>query len=273
MLSDPRVAGMLQLLKAAAQPPAGAGRIAVALGVGVVTHLMFAAGVLAMMIAMFHGMSQTFGQVPSPLSWGVNALLLAQFPLMHSLLLTPRGGRWLARVVPGAYGGTLATTTYALIAAVQLLMLFTLWTPSGIIWWRAEGPAFWVMCVVYASAWLLLTKASFDAGVEVQSGALGWMSMLARIAPRFPDMPTRGLFAVIRQPIYVAFALTLWTVPVWTPDQLMLAIGFTAYCLLAPLLKERRFRKRYGERFRRYQADVPYALPVPKKQSASDQAR
>jgi hypothetical protein len=107
----------------------------------------------------------------------------------------------------------------------------------------------------------LLLKASFDAGAEVQSGALGWMSLLARIRPVFPDTPTQGLFRLIRQPIYVAFALTLWTVPVWTPDQLALAISFTACCLLAPMLKERRFAARYGDRFRRYRAAVPYVLP------------
>lgn len=263
MLSDPRVTGMLQLLKASTRPPAGFRRIAMALLLGALTHLLFAAGVLAMMIAMFHGMSQTFGQVPSPGSWAVNALLIIQFPLVHSLLLTPRGTRWLARMVPGPHGRTLTTTSYALIAAVQLLLLFTLWTPSGIVWWQSEGVAFWMLCGAYGLAWLMLTKASFDAGVEVQSGALGWMSMLAATKPRFPDMPTLGLFRVIRQPIYVAFALTLWTVPVWTPDQLMLAVSFTAYCLLAPKLKERRFLKRYGERFRRYQSAVPYALPTP----------
>jgi methanethiol S-methyltransferase len=61
----------------------------------------------------------------------------------------------------------------------------------------------------------------------------------------------------------VAFALTLWTVPVWTPDQLALALTLTAYCLLAPRLKERRFAARYGDRFHRYRAAVPYVLPRP----------
>lgn len=95
----------------------------------------------------------------------------------------------------------------------------------------------------------------------MQSGALGWMSLLARIRPVFPDMPTAGLFRLIRQPIYVAFALTLWTPPVWTPDQLALALALTAYCLLAPRLKERRFAVRYGARFDGYRARVPYILP------------
>jgi steroid 5-alpha reductase family enzyme len=115
---------------------------------------------------------------------------------------------------------------------------------------------------------LLLTKASFDAGAEVQSGALGWMSLMGRIRPIFPDMPTLGMFRLIRQPIYAAFALTLWLVPVWTPDQLVLALSYTAYCLLAPMLKERRFAIRYGDRFQKYRARVPYFLPrLPPKKS------
>ena len=235
--------------------------MALALSLGVLTHLVFAAAVLAMIVAMFFGLSESFGRVPQPWAWAANLALIAQFPLAHSLFLTARGGRVLARLVPGPHGAALATTTYALIASTQLLALFALWTPSEIIWWRAEGWALALICMAYAGAWLLLLKASFDAGAEVQSGALGWMSVMARIAPRFPDMPTRGLFRLIRQPIYVAFALTLWTVPVWTPDQLALATCYTAYCLLAPRLKERRFAARYGTRFAAYRARVPYALP------------
>ncbi len=79
-------------------------------------------------------------------------------------------------------------------------------------------------------------------------------------------MPTQGMFRLIRQPIYAAFALTLWLVPVWTPDQLLLAIAYTVYCLLAPVLKERRFAERYGKRFQRYRANTPYFLPrLPRK--------
>ncbi len=139
--------------------------------------------------------------------------------------------------------------------------LFLLWTPSGIIWYRADGTAFVLIFGLYAATWLLLLKASFDAGAEVQSGALGWMSLLGKIKPVFPEMPTQGLFRLIRQPIYVAFALTLWAVPVWTPDQLALAISYTAYFLIAPRLKEKRFEQRYGAAFDRYRDRVPYIIP------------
>jgi protein-S-isoprenylcysteine O-methyltransferase Ste14 len=241
--------------------PARTSRIVVAFLYGLVCHVTFAAAVLAMIAAMFFGMSESLGRVPAPLSVAANILLILQFPLTHSLLLSKRGGQVLAQLGPRAFGPTLATTTYAIIASLQLLALFALWTPSGIIWWQAEGAAFAIIYGLYAASWLLLVWASYDAGAEVQSGALGWMSLAQNIKPVFPEMPTKGLFSVIRQPIYVSFALTTWTVPVWTPDQLCLAIALTAYCLVAPRLKERRFAKRYGADFATYKHRVPYAIP------------
>ena len=242
-------------------PPPGKSRVAVALTSGAVCHVIFTTAVLAMIAAMYFGMSESFGRVPQPWAWLANIALIAQFPLAHSFLLSSKGRPILLRLAPAGYGSALATTTYAIIASLQLLVLFAFWTPSGIIWWRAEGAALPVFSVLYALAWLILIKASYDAGAEVQSGALGWMSLMQKIKPVFPDMPTSGLFRLIRQPIYVAFAFTLWTVPVWTPDQLLLAVSYTAYCLLAPRLKERRFARLYGERFAAYQARVPYVVP------------
>lgn len=242
-------------------PRPGARRIIVALLIGVIVHVVFAVAVLSMIVAMFFGLNRSFGNVPDPWLWLTNAALILQFPILHSILLNGRGPRFVANLIPGKYGGTLATSTFAVIASLQLSALFILWTPSGIIWWQAEGAAFWTICAAYTASWSLLIKASIDAGAEVQSGALGWMSMLQGIKPKFPGMPRTGLFKFIRQPIYVSFALTTWTVPVWTPDQLLLASIFTAYCLLAPMLKERRFQNRYGEEFERYKAQVPYAVP------------
>jgi methanethiol S-methyltransferase len=252
---------LARLAAGALSPPPGRARIVLALVMGAACHGIFALAGAAMVIAMFFGMSASFGNVSWPWALLANAALLLQFPIGHSLLLTPRGRAILAQLVPGQHGPTLSTTTYAIIASLQLLALFTLWTPSGVVWWRAEGWTFWAVCAAYAISWLLLIKASFDAGPEVQSGSLGWLSLMQNIRPVFPDMPQTGLFRLIRQPIYVAFALTLWTVPVWTPDQLVLAVGYTAYCLLAPLLKERRFTTIYGDRFVAYRRAVPYVWP------------
>ncbi|MCV7178180.1 methyltransferase family protein [Mycolicibacterium sphagni] len=144
-----------------------------------------------------------------------------------------------------------------------MFALFALWSPSGTIWWQAHGPALVVLDVLYACAWLLLGKAMYDAGLSVQIGTLGWIALLRGRRPVYPSMPTTGLFRLVRQPIYVAFTLTVWTVPTWTPDQLVVALIFTAYCLVGPLFKEARFRRVFGAVFIAYARSVPYWLPLP----------
>ncbi|MGA7049946.1 MAG: isoprenylcysteine carboxylmethyltransferase family protein [Mycobacterium sp.] len=239
------------------------GHPVVALCYGVICHVCFALGVGAMVVAMFFGMSRSLGTLQAPYSWIANAALIVQFPFSHSALLTTRGRRLLTRLAPRGIGGTLTTTTYATIAALQVLALFALWSPSGTIWWRAHGAALAVLVVLYATSWALLGKSMMDAGLALQTGSLGWIALLRGRQAVYPAMPQTGLFRLTRQPIYVSFALTLWTVPTWTPDQLVIAVVFTAYCLFGPLFKEARYRRIYGPAFDGYARGVPYWLPRP----------
>ena len=233
----------------------------IAIACGIACHVLFVLGVGTMMAAMAFGMSRSLGRLAAP--WGgiADAVLLLQFPIVHSVLLSRPGRRWMSGLAPPHLGGKLSTTTYATIASVQVGLLFALWTPSGIVWFQAQGAALAVSCVLYAAAWILLLKSIVDAGFPLQVGLLGWWAVARGRAPVYPPMPRRGLFRLCRQPIYLAFALTLWTVPTLTPDQLCVALVLTAYCVLGPLFKEARFRRVFGADFALYQRSVPYFLP------------
>ena len=100
-----------------------------------------------------------------------------------------------------------------------------------------------------------------DAGMATQTGFLGWSAVFRGRRPVYDPMPTQGLFKYTRQPIYLAFALTTWTVPTWTTDQLILALWFTSYCVFGPYFKEKRYQRRYGEKFESYRKQTPYFLP------------
>jgi len=76
----------------------------------------------------------------------------------------------------------MGTTTYAIVASMQVFLLYALWTPSGMIWWRAEGIVLWVITGLYIGAWLLLLKAIWDAGVGLQTGFLGWWAIVNELA-------------------------------------------------------------------------------------------
>jgi hypothetical protein len=133
-----------------------------------------------MIVAMFFGMSRSLGRVPAPWSVLANAILLAQFPFLHSLLLSPFGAAILKRLAPADIGRRMATTTYAIVASLQVFLLFALWTPSTTIWWRAEGAVLLLVSGLYVVAWLLLLRAIYDAGFALQTGFLGWWAIANR---------------------------------------------------------------------------------------------
>ena len=228
---------------------------------GLLCHVIFTVSVVTMLVAMFFGMSQSFGKIPDPYSYFFNLLLLLQFPIAHSFLLSSIGQKYLLYFSPKQYSRTLAPTIFALLASIQLFLLFFCWTPTKIMIWEATGTSYFLMCMLYSFSWLLLIWASIDAGAELQSGALGWMSLAQNKAPKFPELPTFGLFKFIRQPIYASFALTTWTTPNWTLDQLLIAVVFTIYCVVAPKFKEKRLEKRFGDKFTNYKSQVPYMIP------------
>lgn len=233
----------------------------VALVYGLACHAAFAAAVLAMVVGIHSGMRFGRGPGHGPLALILDVALLAQFAVAHSVMLSARGRAWLGRLAPLGIGPDLRTTTFALLSSLQLLVTFLAWAPLGGVWWQPHGGLRLAFTGAYAASWLLLMKTMADAGLGTQTGHLGWTSIVRGRAPRYGNLPTAGTFRHVRQPIYVAFALILWTGPVWTPDHLLVASAWTAYCLLGPVLKERRYLGFYGPRFDRYRRLVPYWIP------------
>ncbi len=89
-------------------------------------------------------------------------------------------------------------------------------------------------------------------------GLLGWTSVLRGIAPRYPSLPTTGLYAVCRHPVYFAMALVSCIGPVWNIDHAVIAFVFTAHCVVGPVLKERRLEKHFGAEFAAYRENLPF---------------
>jgi len=239
----------------------GTKRILAALTMGLLCHSVFVLAVVSMGLALATGLQLGRGTLPGALGLLANVLLVLQFPLLHSTLLSRRGRPWVQRLSPVGHGRTLAISTYVMLGSLQLLLSFWCWTPSGIVWHTPHGITGLLQYVLFAGAWLFLVKALSDAGLAVQSGAAGWLALLQNRPVSYGDLPTGGLFARCRQPIYLGFALVMITAPTWSPDWLLLTSAWTAYCVLGPRFKEARWEVLFGARFRDYRATVPYFLP------------
>ena len=224
-------------------------------------HGIFAVAGLLMFFSLFFGFSSQIGPLVKFSGVSLNIILLLQFPLLHSFLLSKKGKVFLRLFYSRRFAGKLDTTIYATIASAQLFLLFFFWKPSGILLWKAEGVVYILLTLCYLLGWLLLTVSSFQAGLSVQTGALGWVSVFRNIAVKYPKMPNFGLFRIIRHPIYFSFSIILWSSPYFTVDKIIVAIIYTFYCVIAPLFKERRLVAIYGEQFLKYKAITPYFIP------------
>jgi protein-S-isoprenylcysteine O-methyltransferase Ste14 len=232
-----------------------------ALAYGAACHLLWCAAIALMAVSLYGGMQLGLGPFRGWSGELWNLLLVTQFPVIHSFLLSKKGKRVLRALAPRGLGDDLSSTAYAILASLQLLAVFGLWSPSGHVWWRPEGIALAVSSALFGLSWLFLAESMRQAGLGLQAGYLGWTSVFLGRAPRYPRFRQTGLFRFLRQPTYLAFALVLWTAPTWSPDRLFLAVGWSLYCYFGPRLKEARYLAHYGDDFRRYQDAVSYWLP------------
>lgn len=237
------------------------GRVATALVYGFICHVSFAAAVALMFYALDQGLSIGRGSFHGGTAILADTLLLLQFPLIHSCLLTERGRKALRVLAPNRYASQLQTTVYSTVASLQLLLVFYFWSPSGLVLYNPPAAIKAVLTVLYCLSWLLLARAMADAGLGIQTGYAGWVSMYKNQKPKFKNFSTKGLFRYTREPVYLAFTLVLWTAPVWTADRLALTVVWTAYCILAPRLKEQRYVRWFGSEYAAYQQAVNYWLP------------
>ena len=221
----------------------------VGLAYGLVCHGLFAVAIAAMVGNLYCGMQLGLGPSGTAgLVW--NLLLVLQFPILHSALLTPSGRTKLRFFAPSSVGSTLDTTLFATVSSLQTLALFALWSPLPGPTGSAGGPAAVGLTAAYALGWLALLKAMAEAGLGIQTGSTGWTALWRGDRPRYPKtFATTGLHGIVRHPIYAAFAVVLWTGPHWSIDRLVLGIPLTLYCIFGPRFKEARNRARYGKAY------------------------
>lgn len=230
---------------------------------GIICQLSFFGAVTVMAIGL-HGEMRgivTLHSIGFGATW--NCIILLFFPVLHSLLLSPHGRAIVASLLPGETGRHLVTTTFVTIASLQLMALFLLWSHLGASEWRPHPTLLPLWNIFYGGAWVLLAVAMVQAGLGIQMGLLGWTSVLRGAEPRYPSFPTKGLYSICRHPVYFAMALVSCTGPVWNIDHAVIACVFTTYCVVGPILKERRLEKYFGAEFVKYRENTPF-FPTPR---------
>jgi methanethiol S-methyltransferase len=234
------------------------GTKSLALALGVTCHVSFCAAVVVMFMALFGGLNSDAPATSLGSALIIDIFLLAQFPVIHTLLLRPVGRRFLASLFPGELGKHLITTTFVIAASLQLLMLFLFWSHIGASQWEPSGTLRAIWTGVYAASWALLAIAMTNAGLSTQMGYLGWTAVFRGQSPQYPTFPKQGLYKICRHPVYFSMALVSCTGPIWNLDHALIAVVFLTYCILGPKFKERRLLATHGPEFAKHLRETPF---------------
>ena len=128
--------------------------------------------------------------------------------------------------------------------------------------WDVQYPAArWLLYGLFAVGWLGVPTVSlmihhFDLFGTRQV----WLYLQGR---EYTPLPFRTplLYAKVRHPLYVAWAIAFWATPTMTAGHLLLAAGMTTYMLVAVVFEERDLIAYFGHQYEEYRRRVPMFVP------------
>lgn len=184
-----------------------------------------------------------------------NVLWFSVFALHHSLLARTPAKRWLHdRVGPGA-----ERALYVVAASVLLLACMLLWAPLPGTWWTLVGPWRWVGRGVQLAGVIVTIVAARAIDLRELAG----LEAPARVASRHDGqrgLETRGVYGLVRHPIYFGWLLMVAGAPVMTSSRLLFAAISVAYLAVAIPFEERSLVESFGEPYRAYQRQVRWRM-------------
>lgn len=204
--------------------------------------------------------------LPAAAAIGVNLALIALFGIQHSVMARPAFKRAWTRIVPEP----IERSIYVLAASLALILLFIFWSPIPVTIWRVEGLGAAILLALFGSGWAIVLLSTFlISHFELFGLTQVWTHVRGR-TPAEPVFRTPLFYRLVRHPLYSGFLIAFWATPHMTVGHLVLAIGMTAYILIAIGHEERDLVALFGARYEDYRRDVGMLTPRFRRKTGVD---
>ncbi|MCP4780083.1 MAG: isoprenylcysteine carboxylmethyltransferase family protein [Hyphomicrobium sp.] len=190
----------------------------------------------------------------------VNILLLGLFAIQHSGMAR----RGFKKASTAIVSEPIERSTYVLLSALILWLLYWQWRPITDEIWRVDTPiGSTLLQAVYFIGWGIVLLSTFLIS-HTDLFCLKQVSdhWLGKDAAE-PEFKTPALYKIVRHPIYLGFILAFWATPVMTLGHLLFAVGTTGYILIGIFLEERDLVTSFGESYETYRKRISMLIPWP----------
>ena len=190
----------------------------------------------------------------------IDVALIALFGLQHSVMARPRFKRAWTRII----SPTIERSVFVLAASLALLILFRFWQPLERTIWQVPPDMRWLTMLLWTLFLLgfgiVLVTTFLINHFELFGLQQAWSNFRGTEMPK-PQLREPLFYRYVAHPLYAGFFLAFWVTPYMTSGHLLLALGFSAYMLLAIRYEERDLTGVFGDDYRRYRSGVGMLLP------------
>ena len=187
----------------------------------------------------------------------VNLALIGLFGVQHSVMARQGFKRAWTRIVPKPA----ERSVYVLFASAALIILFAFWRPIPGLLWDVEGPGAMLLWALFALGWLIVLLSTFLINhFELFGLQQAWFHVRGREAAA-PQLRQPFFYKLVRHPLYSGFFLAFWSTPQMSFGHLLLALGMSAYMLVAIRYEKRDLVDLFGKDYEDYRQQVGMLTP------------
>ena len=191
----------------------------------------------------------------------IDIALIALFGLQHSIMARQGFKRWWMKIVPPP----IERSIFVLAASVMLMILFIGWRPIDKVVWSVNPITHaWasdLIWVAFAIGWLTVLLSTFLINhFELFGLQQAWYHLRGRSAEP-PKFRQPFFYKWVRHPLYLGFFLAFWAAPEMTIGHLLLAVGMSAYMLIAIRYEEHDLVSLFGRDYELYRQQVGMLTP------------
>ena len=153
-------------------------------------------------------------------------------------------------------------SVYVLLASLVLIILFLMWRPIPMpIWSVGNAMASDLIWALFAAGWGIVLLSTFLLShFELFGLNQVWSHARSTSLPE-PQFRQPFFYRLVRHPLYAGFFIAFWASPQMSAGHLLLALGMSAYMLIAIRYEERDMVGLFGDDYVAYQGRVGMLTP------------